>query len=67
MTRHGLRDKEIGEQLLVDLARYRRFPGCQAMFGFVFDPDHRINNPVALERDLRAHESEIPFRLVIAS
>lgn len=47
-----LKDKKIGEQLIIDIKRYETHPDCDILFCFVYDPDGNINNPVALENDL---------------
>lgn len=52
MTRNNLRDKEIGDQLLIDIARYKEHPNCKTLYCFVYDPDHKIYNPTGLERSL---------------
>ena len=57
MTRKGLGAKEVGEQLVVDIAHYRAHPSCKTLFCLVYDPEHRIHNPRGLERDLsRKHD-----------
>jgi hypothetical protein len=57
MTRGGLGDKEIGEQLIVDIARYRTHPDCKRLICFVYDPNELVRNPAGLEGDLsQAHE-----------
>lgn len=53
-TRDGLGDKEIGTQLIVDIARYRAHPDCRLLLCFVYDPEGRIGNPRGLESDLAA-------------
>jgi hypothetical protein len=57
-SREGLADKEIGDQLLVDIARYKNHPDCSTLVCFVYDPDHRVNNPAGLKHDLEALSSE---------
>ena len=52
MTRDNLRDKEIGDQLLIDIARYKEHPNCKTLYCFVYDPNHKIYNPTGLERSL---------------
>lgn len=52
MTRPGLGAKEVGEELIVDIARYKNHPDCGALIAFVYDPDRRIRNRRALENDL---------------
>lgn len=51
-TRKNLRDKEIGEQLIVDIAKYRAHPECRMLICFIYDPEGRIGNPAGLETDL---------------
>lgn len=52
MTRKGLSDKEIGSQLIEDIARYKAHPDCSLLYCFVYDPDGRISNPKGIENDL---------------
>jgi hypothetical protein len=51
-TRKNLADKEIGEELLIDIAKYKKHPDCKTLICFVYDPDQRIRNPKGLENDL---------------
>jgi len=51
-TRANLRDKEIGEQLIVDIAKYKVHPDCKTLTCFVYDTDGLIANPSGLEKDL---------------
>jgi hypothetical protein len=52
-SRKGLGSKEVGEQLLIDIARYRAHPDCSVLFCLVYDPEGRVKNPRGLEADLR--------------
>lgn len=52
MTRAGLTDKEVGEELLVDLVRYRTHPSARAVVCFIYDPKHHVRNPDGLKADL---------------
>lgn len=51
-TRSGLADRAIGEELIIDAARYAEHPDCDILVCFVHDPDRRISNPRGLEDDL---------------
>jgi len=51
-TRTGLKDKEVGEQLIIDIAKYKTHPDCKILVCFVYDPEGRIGNPNGIERDL---------------
>ena len=52
MTRNGLTDSKLGDELILDINRYKAHAGCKALFCFVYDPDHRLKNPAGLEADL---------------
>lgn len=52
MTRKGLGDKELGEQLIIDIAKYKSHPNCRCLYCFVYDPEGIIRNPRGLEKDL---------------
>lgn len=51
-TRKGLEAKEIGNQLSIDVIRYRSHPNCKNLIFFVYDPEGKIGNPKGLENDL---------------
>ena len=51
-TRNGLADKEIGSELIQDIARYGTHPDCKVLVCFVYDPDGIIRNPIGLRNDL---------------
>lgn len=57
-TRNGLGAKEVGNQLLIDAARYQSHPNCKNLICFVYDPEGKIGNPKGLENDLNNHSSE---------
>jgi hypothetical protein len=52
MTRPGLTSKKLGEELIVDITRYRGHPECKFLFCFVYDPEAMIDNPRGIEGDL---------------
>ena len=62
MTRDGLDQKKLGDELIIDKERYRVHPNCKSLVCFVYDPDHRCSNPTALEDDL---SQEAPFRVAV--
>ncbi len=51
-TRKGLSDRQVGEQLIIDIDRYKSHPDCKCLLCFVYDPEERIVNPKGLENDL---------------
>jgi hypothetical protein len=66
MTRHGLSDRDLVDQLIVDFSRYAGHPDCSAIVAIIYDPDHRIHNPAAIEGDLSGERDGRPIRVVVA-
>ncbi len=57
-TRTTLKDKDVGNQLIIDIAHYRSHPDCKHLICFVYDPDNLIVNPRGLEDDLNKNSLE---------
>ena len=51
-TRQGLTDRELGDQLIIDVDRYKVHPDCEKLICFVYDPEGRIGNPTGVMNDL---------------
>lgn len=51
-TRQGLADKDVGDQLIIDVDRYKEHPDCEKRIRFVYDPEGRIGNPNGIMNDL---------------
>ncbi|MEA5452083.1 hypothetical protein VB780_26145 [Leptolyngbya sp. CCNP1308] len=64
-TRPGLGAKELGSQLIEDIARYETHPNCDVLVCFVYDPDGRIANPRGIENDLRKTSGELLVEVLI--
>jgi hypothetical protein len=52
MTRNSLKTKEIGDQLIIDIERYKKHPDIDTLVCFVYDPESWIENPEGIETDL---------------
>ncbi len=65
-TRKGLAGKQVGEELLTDIARYRKHPDCGILVCFVYDPESHIKNPRGLEADLTGQHGEILVKVIVA-
>ncbi len=65
-TRKGLGAKELGEQLIVDIAKYRRHPDCRCLICFAYDPEIRIANPKGIENDLNREHEGLKVIVIIA-
>jgi len=65
-TRDGLGEKEIGSQLIVDIARYKVHQDCKTLVCFVYDPEGIIGNPAGLEKDLSWTEDGFSVETLIS-
>jgi hypothetical protein len=57
-SRATLGAKEVGEELLADIARYSAHPDCKTLVCFVYDPEGRVRNPRAVEKDLETRSTK---------
>lgn len=64
-TRTNLKDKEIGEQLIIDIKRYSQGPECKTLICFVYDPEQLVSNPSALENDLTGNHGSLEVIVII--
>jgi hypothetical protein len=65
MTRPGLTGREVGTQLIDDIARYQVHPSCKRLVCFVYDPEGRVANPKGLQADLSRVEGKLEVKVVI--
>jgi hypothetical protein len=65
MTRAGLTDKKLGDELILDIARYKQRQDCKSLMCFVYDPNHRLTHPQALETDLSTPSDHLDVRVLI--
>ena len=57
-TRDSLTTRRLGDELLIDIGRYAADPRVDTLVCFVYDPEHRVDNPRGFEADLsRTHEN----------
>ncbi len=65
MTRENLKDKKLGEELIIDIEKYAKHLDCEKLYCFVYDPKEFINNPKGLEKDLSNNSDEIEVKTII--
>jgi hypothetical protein len=53
-TRSSMSDKDLGEQLIVDIEKYQTHPDCERLICFVYDPEGLLGNPTGMENDLNS-------------
>jgi hypothetical protein len=64
-TRPSLTAGVLGDELLIDIARYQQHPKCKKLYCFVYDPDGYIANPRGVELDLSKQHGELSVRVMI--
>jgi len=62
-TRATLKSKQLGEQLIIDIAHYKKHPDCKTLYCFVYDPEGYISNPKGIQNDLTSKEKE--FNVIV--
>lgn len=65
MTRESLKDKKIGDELIIDIERYSVHPNCEKLYCFVYDPKEHIKNPIGLENDLSGIKDGLDVKVII--
>ncbi len=65
-TRSGLADRQIGDQLILDAARYGKMKDCTALVCFVYDPENRIVNPGGLQADLSGTKDGLRVEVLVS-
>ena len=57
-TSAKVREKELGNQLIEDIARYKNYPNANVLVCFIYDPEHWVENPEGLIHDLEKQSTE---------
>jgi hypothetical protein len=65
MTRQNLGQKEVANELIVDVARYAKSPNVDNLVCLIYDPIRRCTNPAALEDDLANSEGRLRVLAVV--
>ncbi len=64
-TRKDLSSKEIGNQLIEDIERYKNHSECDTLICFIYDPEGFIGNPKGMENDLNRDSDQINVRVFV--
>lgn len=65
ITRETHKDRKIGEELIVDIEKYKTHPDCKHLYCFIYDPEGRIGNPTGLESDLSGERDDLGVKVVV--
>lgn len=57
-TRNSMKDKDLSEQLIIDIEKYKIHPDCNQLICFVYDPEGRIVNPIGIVNDLEENNKD---------
>jgi hypothetical protein len=63
----SLHDKQLGEELIVDIKRYQAHPDCRRLICFIYDPLGNLKNPPGLEADLSRVHEKLEVKLIVVS
>jgi hypothetical protein len=64
-SRLSLTAKKLGDELLIDIAKYQKHPQCRKLVCFVYDPEGIITNPRGVEADLSKQHDKLTVRVMI--
>jgi REase_DpnII-MboI len=65
MTRTGLKQGDLIDQLIVDRARYEQHQRCETLVCFIYDPEGRISNPTAVISDIQNQSGKLRVKVLI--
>lgn len=65
MTRKGLDQRKVGDELIIDMRRYRAHPDVRTLICLVYDPDGYCMSPAALENDLSTGQDGLRTVVVV--
>ena len=64
-ARSALTARVLGEELIVEIAKYQRHQQCRKLICFVYDPEGTISNPRGVEADLSKQHDNLAVRVMI--
>ncbi len=64
-TGDRLTQRHIADQLIIDARYYRQETTCKHLICFIYDPNLRLKNPVALEKDLASEDDDFRVSVVV--
>jgi hypothetical protein len=65
-TRKNLKDKEVGQELTIDISYYQNHPNVKKLICFIYDPENLLRNPNGLESDLtKQHNNLLHVEVIV--
>lgn len=65
MTRKGLGQRKVVDELLIDVGRYGSMPKVDTLICVIYDPLGECRNPAAIENDIENSGSRLKVRVVV--
>jgi hypothetical protein len=65
MTRKGLDQSAVHDELVADRDRYKAHPDCDVLVCLVYDPGRHFHNPAAFEHDLNSDQDSPRMRAFV--
>jgi hypothetical protein len=65
MTRSNLGQKDVANQLVIDVARYAQMATVDTLICLVYDPGRKCSNPRTLENDIEASVGRLKVRAIV--
>ncbi|ALV04977.1 PD-(D/E)XK nuclease domain-containing protein [Roseateles depolymerans] len=66
MMRDSLTDRELGKQLLLDLAQFPSHSHCESLIFLIYDPTHMVRNPVDMRDSVIAAARGFPTEVIFS-
>ncbi len=60
-----LKDKDVGQQLILDIAHYKEHPACKTLYCFIYDPKFVLTKHSSLKNDLEKKHGELDVKIFI--
>lgn len=65
-TSGRLGQKEIADQIIIDISRYRSHPDCKTLICLIYDPENYIANPRGIEADLSKNHDGLETIVIVS-
>jgi hypothetical protein len=62
----NLREKKIGEQLIIDIERYKEYPKINKLICFIYDPERWMENPSSLQDLCRQSAEDLEVEVIVS-
>jgi len=66
-TKTGDVNRELKQELSEDKEQYRTHPDCKNLVCYVWDPEHKVENPSGFEKDMSGEYNEMGTEVIVSS